>query len=234
MWRRTRCAAGPGDRGADGRANRCGPAARRLLGRRGRWVGGVYPASAEDLVFDKLEADLARGLMLIPASKGFEIGSGFAGTRLTGSEHNDPFVPGDDGLPAPAPITRAACRGESATERTSWSEWPSSRQPPSASPSRPWIATAPPVLSRPEAATIPAFSRERFPWWRRWSASRLPTTGFANAPSTYWGGSESRTRPVRTRHSTRWMASSGRRSSSELSARSRYAASRDSSVSSTR
>jgi chorismate synthase len=35
--------------------------------------------------------------MSLPASKGFEIGSGFAGTRLTGSEHNDPFVPGEDG-----------------------------------------------------------------------------------------------------------------------------------------
>jgi hypothetical protein len=43
-------------------------------------------------VFDKLEADLARGLMSLPASKGFEIGSGFAGTRLTGIQHNDPFT----------------------------------------------------------------------------------------------------------------------------------------------
>jgi chorismate synthase len=50
-------------------------------------------------VFDKLEADLSRALMSLPASKGFEIGSGFAGTRMTGIEHNDPFVPGDDGTP---------------------------------------------------------------------------------------------------------------------------------------
>ena len=42
-------------------------------------------------VFDKLEADLAKALMSLPASKGFEIGSGFAGTALTGSEHNDPY-----------------------------------------------------------------------------------------------------------------------------------------------
>ncbi|MEO0409722.1 MAG: chorismate synthase, partial [Cyanobacteria bacterium P01_A01_bin.135] len=42
-------------------------------------------------VFDKLEADLAKGVMSLPASKGFEIGSGFAGTALTGSEHNDEF-----------------------------------------------------------------------------------------------------------------------------------------------
>ena len=37
--------------------------------------------------------------MSLPASKGFEIGSGFGGTFLTGLEHNDPFVPGEDGTP---------------------------------------------------------------------------------------------------------------------------------------
>jgi chorismate synthase len=42
-------------------------------------------------VFDKLEADLAKGVMSLPASKGFEIGSGFGGTLLTGKEHNDEF-----------------------------------------------------------------------------------------------------------------------------------------------
>jgi chorismate synthase len=42
-------------------------------------------------VFDKLEADLAKAMLSLPASKGFEIGSGFAGTRMRGSEHNDPF-----------------------------------------------------------------------------------------------------------------------------------------------
>ncbi len=46
-------------------------------------------------VFDKLEADLAKALMSLPASKGFEIGSGFDGTFLKGSEHNDPFLPSD-------------------------------------------------------------------------------------------------------------------------------------------
>ena len=42
-------------------------------------------------VFDKLEADLAKAMMSLPASKGFEIGSGFAGARMVGSEHNDAF-----------------------------------------------------------------------------------------------------------------------------------------------
>jgi chorismate synthase len=51
---------------------------------------GVPPGLGEP-VFDKLEADLAKAMLSLPASKGFEIGSGFAGTRLTGSQHNDPF-----------------------------------------------------------------------------------------------------------------------------------------------
>ena len=47
-------------------------------------------------VFDKLEADLAKALMSLPATKGFEIGSGFLGTYLRGSEHNDSFIASDD------------------------------------------------------------------------------------------------------------------------------------------
>ena len=66
--------------------------------RQGDSLGGVVevvarqaPAGLGVPVFDKLEADLAKALMSLPASKGFEIGSGFAGTALTGSEHNDPY-----------------------------------------------------------------------------------------------------------------------------------------------
>ncbi len=75
--------------------------------REGDSLGGVVecvargvPAGLGEPVFDKLEADLAHGLLSLPAAKGFEIGSGFAGTRLRGSEHNDPFVPGPDGRPS--------------------------------------------------------------------------------------------------------------------------------------
>jgi len=53
-------------------------------------VRGCPPGWGEP-VFDRLEADLARAMLSLPASKGFEIGSGFAGTDLTGLEHNDPF-----------------------------------------------------------------------------------------------------------------------------------------------
>jgi len=74
--------------------------------RRGDSLGGVVECVARRVppglgapVFDRLEADLAKGLLSLPASKGFEIGSGFAGTLLTGIEHNDPFVPGPDGRP---------------------------------------------------------------------------------------------------------------------------------------
>lgn len=73
---------------------------------RGDSLGGVVaciargvPAGLGEPVFDKLEAGLAGGLLSLPAAKGFEIGSGFAGTRMTGSAHNDPFVPGTEGRP---------------------------------------------------------------------------------------------------------------------------------------
>ena len=74
--------------------------------KRGDSLGGVVecvargvPPGLGEPVFHKLEADLAAGVMSLPASKGFEIGSGFDGTRMTGIEHNDPFVPGEDGRP---------------------------------------------------------------------------------------------------------------------------------------
>jgi len=61
-------------------------------------LGGVVecvvrgcPVGLGEPVFDRLEADLAKAVMSLPASKGFEIGSGFAGVRMRGSEHNDEF-----------------------------------------------------------------------------------------------------------------------------------------------
>ena len=53
-------------------------------------IRGVPPGWGEP-VFDKLEANLAGAMLSLPATKGFEIGSGFAGTRQKGSEHNDAF-----------------------------------------------------------------------------------------------------------------------------------------------
>ena len=61
-------------------------------------LGGVVecivrgcPVGIGEPVFDRLEADLAKAMMSLPATKGFEIGSGFAGVRMRGSEHNDEF-----------------------------------------------------------------------------------------------------------------------------------------------
>ncbi|HEY4282080.1 MAG TPA: chorismate synthase [Chthoniobacterales bacterium] len=53
-------------------------------------VRGVPPGLGEP-VFDKLEADLAKAMLSLPATKGFEIGSGFSAIRMRGSEHNDAF-----------------------------------------------------------------------------------------------------------------------------------------------
>ena len=67
-------------------------------------VGGVItgvarhvPAGLGEPVFDKLPAVLGHALLSINAVKGFEFGSGFAGTRLPGSEHNDPFYTDEAG-----------------------------------------------------------------------------------------------------------------------------------------
>eukprot|EP00882_Tetradesmus_deserticola_P001647 GHRQ01001774.1.p1 GENE.GHRQ01001774.1~~GHRQ01001774.1.p1 ORF type:complete len:410 (+),score=148.32 GHRQ01001774.1:122-1351(+) len=65
---------------------------------RGESCGGVVtcvvrgcPKGLGSPVFDKLEAELAKAMLSLPATKGFEIGSGFSGSRMTGSAHNDPF-----------------------------------------------------------------------------------------------------------------------------------------------
>lgn len=66
-------------------------------------LGGVVeavargvPAGLGEPIFDKLEADLAKAMLSLPACKGFESGSGFAGTYLPGSQHNDPFYKAGD------------------------------------------------------------------------------------------------------------------------------------------
>jgi chorismate synthase len=65
----------------------------------GDTVGGVVrcvarnvPAGLGEPVFDKLDGELGRALLSIPAAKGVEIGSGFASTHMRGTEHNDPFA----------------------------------------------------------------------------------------------------------------------------------------------
>ncbi len=64
----------------------------------GDTIGGVVrglargvPAGLGEPVFDKIEADLARAMLSIPAARGFDVGDGFASTRMRGSAHNDPL-----------------------------------------------------------------------------------------------------------------------------------------------
>ncbi|KAG8366759.1 hypothetical protein BUALT_Bualt16G0001100 [Buddleja alternifolia] len=71
---------------------------------RGDSVGGVVtcivrhvPRGLGSPVFDKLEAEFAKAALSLPATKGFEFGSGFAGTFMTGSEHNDEFYVDEHG-----------------------------------------------------------------------------------------------------------------------------------------
>jgi chorismate synthase len=66
-------------------------------------VGGVVGCIAKGVpagwgapVFDKLEADLGKAVLSLPACKGFEVGSGFGGTDLRGSEHNDEYLADDE------------------------------------------------------------------------------------------------------------------------------------------
>jgi chorismate synthase len=66
--------------------------------RAGDTVGGIVEGVARGVppgwgepVFDRLEADLAKAMLSLPASKAFEIGSGFGGILMTGRQHNDPF-----------------------------------------------------------------------------------------------------------------------------------------------
>jgi len=79
-------------------------AAQRMIGliekmrRLGDTVGGIVEGIARGVppgwgepVFDRLEADLAKAMLSLPASKGFDIGSGFGGILLSGTQHNDPF-----------------------------------------------------------------------------------------------------------------------------------------------
>ena len=70
-----------------------------------------FPSGLGEPVFDKLEAKLAQAMLSIPAVKGFEIGSGFAGTLMRGSQHNDVLFRNPD-VSERRPITAAGFRAE--------------------------------------------------------------------------------------------------------------------------
>ena len=71
---------------------------------KGDTIGGIIscvikntPVGLGEPVFDKLHADLGKAMLSINAVHGFEYGSGFAGTKMNGSEHNDVFEKSSDG-----------------------------------------------------------------------------------------------------------------------------------------
>ena len=69
-------------------------------------VAAGVPAGLGEPVFDKIKADLAKALFSLPAVTGVEYGSGFAAATMRGSEHNDPFEPGE----SPGSVTTASNR----------------------------------------------------------------------------------------------------------------------------
>ena len=73
--------------------------------KQGDTIGGVITGVIEGLpvgigepVFDRLDAELAKAMLSINASKGFEYGSGFRGVNMLGSEHNDIIVNDENGI----------------------------------------------------------------------------------------------------------------------------------------
>mgnify|MGYP003430077879 FL=1 len=60
------------------------------------FVASGLPVGLGDPVYEKLEANLAKAMMSMPASKGFEMGDGFAAARMSGSTHNDSFMMNQD------------------------------------------------------------------------------------------------------------------------------------------
>ncbi|KAF2770057.1 chorismate synthase-like protein [Teratosphaeria nubilosa] len=75
-------------------------------------IGGIVtcvirncPSGLGEPCFDKLEATLAHAMLSIPATKGFEIGSGFGGCEVPGSVHNDPFIKSDSNIPGRPRLT---------------------------------------------------------------------------------------------------------------------------------
>ena len=153
------------------------------IGREGDSCGGVIecvvrgvPGGLGMPVFDKLEADLAKAVMSLPATKGFEIGSGFAGTLLKGSEHNDAFLPTADGSLHTATnnsggIQGGISNGEAIVIRVAFKPTATIRKAQQT------------INARGEATTLEAKGRHDpcvcpgpCRWWKRWSPWCWPTT----------------------------------------------------------
>ncbi|MCR9191312.1 MAG: chorismate synthase [Gammaproteobacteria bacterium] len=63
-----------------------------------RFLATGLPAGLGDPIYEKLEANLAKAMLSLPASKGFEVGEGFAAAAMLGSTHNDLFLASEKGI----------------------------------------------------------------------------------------------------------------------------------------
>ena len=156
----------------------------------GNSLGGIVTCVARgcppgwgEPVFDRLEADLARAMLSLPATKGFEIGSGFAGTDLTGLEHNDTFYMDGDRVRTRTQSQRRRAgrhhqrRGGVLPGRVQADRDGDAR----AGDGERRRARTPP--SPAGGATIPACCRAPCRWWRRWPPWCSWTTRFATTRS---------------------------------------------------
>jgi len=140
-------------------------------------LGGVIecvvrnaPVGLGEPVFDKLEADLAKAMLSLPATKGFEIGSGFSATRMRGSEHNDPFeVRG--GKVRTSTNYSGGIQAESRTAKRFIAEWRSNQRQRLRANRKLSARRASKRNLRRADVTIRACCRARCRWskrWRRW------------------------------------------------------------------
>jgi chorismate synthase len=138
-------------------------------------LGGVVECVVRNLpkglgspVFDKLEADLAKAVMSLPATKGFEIGSGFAGTFMTGSEHNDEFYIDSQGTHAPSPIILVVFRGVFPMGKNYCYALLLSPLPPFVNPSVPSPQQEKKQPYPLRGVMTHVFSLAPYPWLKRW------------------------------------------------------------------
>lgn len=109
-------------------------------------VGGIVrcrieglPVGLGDPVFDRFEAELAKAMLSMPATKGFEIGAGFAATRMFGSQHNDAFCLDENGKVSVASNRAGGVLGgitSGAPLISGWHSSPPQQLPKSRTPSR--------------------------------------------------------------------------------------------------
>ncbi|BCL62069.1 chorismate synthase [Desulfomarina profundi] len=124
------------------------------------------PVGLGEPTYEKLEAKLAQGMLAIPATKGFEIGSGFAGTRMKGSEHNDPFVK-KEGRIGTLTNNSGGIQGVSPTGNPSFFVSPSNPRQPFPCPRPVWTSRGKNVLSKQKAGMTPVLYPGLSPLWRR-------------------------------------------------------------------